>query len=193
MLPMFVFLVAVLVVAFLLGYFVYIRKGKKRIAFYDAISMRGRTYNTVMLGFLLAGIGYIIAIPFGFLLMLMGQLDSIATALGGMVAIFAILVLGAVLSLSVGLCLYRHVLRKVPDDARHTFFKDAIMAKHTVGVMALLRLAVWWEYRPIAYHINGKVCYAYGRSGRGLYDEHGYKVGTKESSGRATMSDIRYQ
>lgn len=190
---MFVFFVAVLVVAFLVGYSVYIRKGKKRIAFYDAISMRGRTYNTVMLGFLLAGIGYIIAIPFGFLLMLMGQLDSIATALGGMVAIFAILVLGVVLSLSIGLCLYCHVLRKVPDDARHTFFKDAIMAKHTVGVMALLRLAVWWEYRPIAYHINGKVCYAYGRSGRGLYDEHGYKVGTKESSGRATMSDIRYQ
>lgn len=193
MLPMFVFLMVVLVVAFLLGYFVYVRKGKKRIAFYDAISMRGRTYNTVMLGFLLTGIGYIIAIPFGFLLMLMGQLDSIATVLGGMVAIFVILVLGAVLSLSIGLCLYCCALRKVPDDARHTFFKDAIMAKHSVGVIALLRLAVWWEYRPIAYHINGKICYAYGRSGRDLYDEHGYKVGTKESSGRASMSDARYQ
>ncbi len=193
MLPMFVFLMVVLVVAFLLGYFVYVRKGKKRIAFYDAISMRGRIYNTVMLGFLLAGIGYIIAIPFGFLLMLMGQLDSIATALGGMVAIFVILVLGAALSLSIGLCLYCCALRKVPDDARHTFFKDAIMAKHSVGVIALLRLAVWWEYRPIAYHINGKICYAYGRSGRDLYDEHGYKVGTKEGSGQATMSDARYQ
>lgn len=193
MLPMFVFLMVVLVVAFLLGYFVYVRKGKKRIAFYDAISMCGTTHNTVMLGGLLAGIGYLLAIPLGFFLMLMGRLDRIATALGGMVAIFVILVLGAVLSLSIGLCLYCCALRKVPDDARHTFFKDAIMAKHSVGVIALLRLAVWWEYRPIAYHINGKICYAYGRSGRDLYDEHGYKVGTKEGSGQATMSDARYQ
>lgn len=189
----FAFLLGVLGVAFLLGYFVYVRKGKKRIAFYDAIRMCGTTYQTAMLGFLLAGIGYIIAIPFGFLLMLMGRLDSIATALGGMVVIFAILVLGAVLSLSLGLLLYRCALRQVPDDARHTFFKDAIMAKHTVGVMALLRFAIWWEYRPIAYHINGKICYAYGRSGRELYDEHGYKVGTKEGSGKATVSDVRYQ
>ena len=193
MVCMFAFLMAVLGIAFLLGYFLYVRKGEKRIAFYEAISMRGITYNTAMLGFLLAGIGYMIAIPFGFLLMLLGQLDGIAAEMGGMVAIFAVLVIGAVLSLSVGLYLYRCALRKVPEELKQDFFKDAIMLKHTVGVMALLRFAIWWEYRPIAYHINGKICYAYGRSGRDLYDEHGYKVGTKEGSGQATMSDARYQ
>ncbi len=193
MVCMFAFLIAVLGSAFLLGDFVYVRKGKKRIAFYEAISTRGRIYNTMMLGFLLAGIGYMLAIPLGFLLMLMGLLDSMATEMGGMVAIFAVLVIGVVLSLAVGLFLYRCALRKVPEDLKQAFFKEAIMSKHTVGVMALLRFAIWWEYRPIAYHINGRICYSYGRSGQDLYDEHGYKVGTREDSGQATMSDARYQ
>lgn len=83
--------------------------------------MCGRWYAFIMVDFLLAGAGSVVMLPISLVLMLMGKLDAIAEQMGGMGMVFAVFALCALICLPIGLLMYRHALKKCPDNLKKAF------------------------------------------------------------------------
>lgn len=191
-------LVIIVILAFFGSMVLCVRKEKERVGFYKAIHVCGRWYNFFMVNFLLSGVLCVVMLPISLVLLLMDKFDAIAKQMNGTGIAFATFALGAVISLAVGVLMYKHVIKKCPDSLKKRFLRDAfVMYFGTTFRMAFFFLAFigtlyWWSYRPIEYTVNGKTCYSLGNSDE-LYDENGNRVGAKTSSDEAIMTDARYK
>jgi len=175
------------------------RKEKTLVGFYKTIKVCGRWYTFFMADFLLVGAGCAIMLPVSLVLMFMGKLDALATAFGGTGMVFAIFAVTAVICLPIGIFMYRHAIKKCPENLRKGFLKDVIIMFFGTNLrigfffFTFLSFMHWWSYcRPTAYEVNGKTCYTYGNSDD-LYDEYGNRVGTITDTGAAIMTDSRYK
>lgn len=192
-------LVIVVVLALFFAAFKCTRREKELVAFYKAIHVCGRWYNFIMMDILLAGALYAVRCPVVLIMMFIKNATEKQMGWGQLIFVSTIAIVFSAAIIGLGLLMYRHALKKVPDELKKGFFKDALIMflgtnfKLAFIFIILLFKIQAWHSRPVAYTVNGKVCYSYGESGDDLYDEHGFKVGRKSGSDEAIMTDSRYK
>ena len=192
-------LVIVVVLALFFAAFKCTRREKELVGFYKAIHVCGRWYNFFMMDILLAGALYAVGCPVVLVIMFIKNATEKQMGWGQLIFGSTIGIVFSAAIFGVGLLMYRHALKKVPDDLKKGFFKDALIMffgtnfRLAFFFIGILFYTQWWQNRPVAYTVNGKVCYSYGELSDDLYDEHGWKVGRKSGSDTAVMTDSRYK